>query len=1493
MAYNNLYKGLRRGQRGRTYQPVIPQYLDPNYDVKPPEEDTQAFDLNPNVVDHRMRLLNQKKQAQEILPLIPEQNRADRAYYQNQIAAADQFLNRSYGEGENNKIVDRYQKLKGDILDRYKGLTGPENDPLAQFKTTTIPGSPEGYGVLPGETVLEYRNRMKRGEVPGPLGNGNSRITQNPYDTREIVIPPVPNNAYPPINPAPISGGIKGGGGPLTPLPPKPGIPKEPPIGVPVPPRTPGKPRAPIRPEPVPGNVGKPIEGPGSGLDARPPGPGYEPPRPGFKPQPIPPEGPMGRPGPLDPRPPGPGYEPPAPGFRPIPIPKGKPPAQLPPRPGPLDPRPPYYPPEPQPVGRVPEPIPPMPAPKPPRPIPPRPPIAPTEPAPDFPRPTPGIKGQPGPRGPKGPAGPMGPGGEPGGGIGGGPRPGHEPVPEPGPILSPGGIGMGPAGVGIGSQPSGPGSLDDINAKIKAAQDNGDFNTAADLATIRDNYIKGQGIPGTDPRDFPKKPAEPIMSVGQPAPMPVDNRPAPPPIGTGGPAPAPAAAIPPKPAPRPQYRFTPRSILSERPPRPDLHDPSMMGIDKSQYQYGNLPDVYNIDQAPTQTPRQQLEDIGRYKEPLPNQEPAGQAPDQWNPQGLQKFDRYGQPLPEGYGYSEAPDFTTPDKVDTAQRYGIPTPDVYAQKELPPIERGPQVQAPTQYGEARPDIYGLENAPEVTPRNTDMEKYATPESVGRMGAVERFDKFSALNKAEIERPPELGQPTPQGGVDFTKLMDWKNKTGDEKFVPAQFQNDPLAAWRAGLGDLGNTLLGGKYEGRAEQALQNQVGREKEFWATEEKRKDATVNRNIAMKDMGLKEQTLKGNIANMAANQNIALRKQDMDYLVEGARLGTDVYKTRVGERLGLGRLALEGDRLQMDALKQYTDSSQEAQKADIGAKNTDISNQREKTKLANETIKDVASIQEQQDRMLFDRWAKKQGLTGERYRDELSRHKQGYEEHKDFTQFKMEQERLNAAQEADFQKTRLSGYQMETGAMSDRYKNLLAKYQAGYATEKDYQDMVGEQAKFNSQQKTKFEENQLKRWESNLAGKSQTFKDSLDKWKAGYATEKDYRELTNEQNKFDITVQGKVADQEIEKWKAGEGFKDNRYGKELDKWKAGQKNEFDYLQEKRLTHGLNAEEQNKFDRMDLDKWKMKEDFKSEQYKNNLTKWRLGQTDLQFATEEERRRFEANNDALNKADSNALTKYGRDTDLWKDYNKLPSEIRKNEAEADAYMQKALAEKQGKKSNPLELAKYVDDLNQKWSQSEEYKGYQQAGTYLGKIINAPPSGFGDTSALYGFIKSIDPTSSVREGERDFALNSMGWLADNSDKVPVGIARLFEKVKSGKMMTPEDRFALADAAYKATDVNKWRYEDRLKQHESAMTQFGMGDYKQQLLKLADFSFGKDKNGYPQWTHKMNQKALEGNPPYYPKTNPKSEGTNPNMPLPDERPGSGIGPKRDQLNG
>jgi len=1456
MAYNNLYRGLRRGPAGRgglrgvgpggrvrerTYQPIVPEYQDPNFDVRNPDDETLGHDLNPQVVDHRMRLLNQKKKAQELLSIIPPEMRGERAYYQSQIASADQFLDRSSKEGQANNIVDRYRKLKGDIEGKYQSLIGEQNDPLAPYKTSTISGDAQGYGVLPGETILEYRRRMEKGNVPGPIspsGGNTSKIEQDPYDPREIVIPPIPDDAYPPITPAPIGGGIKGGGGPLKPIPPKPGSPLQPPVKVPVPPKTPVGPKAPIKPQPVPAPSGKPM---------------------------LP--GPSNRPGPLDPRPPGPGYEPPKPGFKPkpIPIPKVKPPSG-PPRPGPLDPRPSPYPPEPVPPNRVPEPIPPMPKPKPPRPIPPRPPIAPAEPAPPFPKPTPGIKGVPGPRGPGGPTGPIGPTGPggpkiptvkvPPGRIPGGPTAGPTgPTGPTGPVGPGGPTGpLGPAGLGIGSIPPGGGEdyLKKLQADADAAKANGDFNKAADIATAIDNYMKGLGGYNIDPNKIPLKP-EPNMTPGQPAPpYEPEPEPEPAPVGAqpGAPAPPPPPLEPP-PLADLQPRFTPRDILSQRPPRPDLHDPSMMGTDSSKFKYGNLPDMYKREEAPTLTPRQQIEDIGRYKEPLPNQKPIDEAPGKWQPEPVQRFDRYGQPLPEGYGYSEAPEFTAPDIVDTATRYGEPVPDVYGERELPPIERGEKIEAPTQYGEERPDIYDIENAPEVTARSTDFEKYQTPDSVGRMGAVERFDKFSELNKAEIERPPELGKPGPQGGVDFTDLMKWKNTTGNEKYVPREFVNDPHAAWRAGMGDFGNVLMGGKFEGRAEQALQNEVKRQKEYQDTEDTRKQAVHARNIATQDMGIKEQTLKANIANMASQQNVSLRQQDLNYLVEGARLGTDVYKTRVGERLGLGRLALEGDRLQMDALKQYTDASQDAQKTDINAKNVDISNQREKTRLANETVKDVAQIQEQQDRMMFDRWAKKSGLTGEKYRDELARYKAGYEGHKDFTQFKMEQQRLNAAQEADFQKTRLAGYSAEGVVQSERYKNLLAKYNAGYATEKDYQDMKSEQAKFNALAKTKFQENNLKRWESNLAGKSQTFKDALDKYKTGYATEKDYRELTLEQDKFDTLMKGKVSDQEIDKWKNKEVFKDNQYGRELDKWKAGQKNEFDFLAEKRLRTGLNMDETHRFDQMKMDRWKLGQEFTAEQFKNNLLKWDRGQKDLQFATEEERARFDSNNAALYRADSNALTKYGHDREMWKDYNTLPSTIRNNEAQADWYMEQARKSKQGKtkEEDPLEWAKHVDGFNKWWTDSDQFKSYNEAGKAFTKIVNSPRTGMGDVSAVYGFIKSLDPGTAVREGEVDFATSALGWLRQNQDNenVPDGVMRIFQKLNTGQLLTKRDRAELADAAHAGTASVRNEYDHTLGQHRATWQSNPRLAYEQNRIITAKEWLPKDENGNPLYKSKI----------------------------------------------
>jgi hypothetical protein len=84
--------------------------------------------------------------------------------------------------------------------------------------------------------------------------------------------------------------------------------------------------------------------------------------------------------------------------------------------------------------------------------------------------------------------------------------------------------------------------------------------------------------------------------------------------------------------------------------------------------------------------------------------------------------------------------------------------------------------------------------------------------------------------------------------------------------------------------------------------------------------------------------------------------------------------------------------------------------------------------------------------------------------------------------------------------------------------------------------------------------------------------------------------------------------------------------------------------------------------------------------------------------------------------------------------------------------------------------------KWDNHHETRKTREIQTAYGKMQNADANAPGDMSLIYGFMKMQDPTSTVREGEYAGAENTKG-VSDT-------VLNLYEKVRHGTRLTPEQR-------------------------------------------------------------------------------------------------------------
>jgi hypothetical protein len=95
---------------------------------------------------------------------------------------------------------------------------------------------------------------------------------------------------------------------------------------------------------------------------------------------------------------------------------------------------------------------------------------------------------------------------------------------------------------------------------------------------------------------------------------------------------------------------------------------------------------------------------------------------------------------------------------------------------------------------------------------------------------------------------------------------------------------------------------------------------------------------------------------------------------------------------------------------------------------------------------------------------------------------------------------------------------------------------------------------------------------------------------------------------------------------------------------------------------------------------------------------------------------------------------------------------------------------------------------------------------KIVAAPDSAAGDMSKIFGFMKILDPSSTVREGEYASAENARG--------VPDTVRAQYNKVMSGQRLSPAQRTQFNQAAGDLISSQKEQFEGQKKYFSDVAT-------------------------------------------------------------------------------
>ena len=87
-----------------------------------------------------------------------------------------------------------------------------------------------------------------------------------------------------------------------------------------------------------------------------------------------------------------------------------------------------------------------------------------------------------------------------------------------------------------------------------------------------------------------------------------------------------------------------------------------------------------------------------------------------------------------------------------------------------------------------------------------------------------------------------------------------------------------------------------------------------------------------------------------------------------------------------------------------------------------------------------------------------------------------------------------------------------------------------------------------------------------------------------------------------------------------------------------------------------------------------------------------------------------------------------------------------------------------------------LRKEFSKETKDLGFKELQSSWDKVSNAEKTGAGDLTVIYSYIKALDPTTAVREGEIN--------LTKAAESIPSNIIRAYQRAKQGKVMSPQLR-------------------------------------------------------------------------------------------------------------
>lgn len=117
--------------------------------------------------------------------------------------------------------------------------------------------------------------------------------------------------------------------------------------------------------------------------------------------------------------------------------------------------------------------------------------------------------------------------------------------------------------------------------------------------------------------------------------------------------------------------------------------------------------------------------------------------------------------------------------------------------------------------------------------------------------------------------------------------------------------------------------------------------------------------------------------------------------------------------------------------------------------------------------------------------------------------------------------------------------------------------------------------------------------------------------------------------------------------------------------------------------------------------------------------------------------------------------------------------------------------------------------------ETSGYRDARQGLAKVeaAAADASGASDVAMIFGYMKTLDPTSTVREGE--------AAMVSQTGSIPDRIVGLYNRAVAGERLTPQQRAEIAQAARAQFATYEEGYQARVRQYRSLAESYGLNSF------------------------------------------------------------------------